>query len=143
MRFRFESAPLNFPSKRAQCVSRHCRLSRNILRRRWAWPFDAVVDLGHGDFNSQAADLCDGLQSRAGLDRPGAVRLPQEALEVWPVLRNEDVLLERVDLPVLRELFATVVGFGGGGEDFDDDPGIKDAVPLGILQVELKRTANN
>ena len=57
------------------------------------------------------------------------------------VLRDEEVVPERRDAAVVRELFAAVVRLGAVGEDLDEHDGVDDGV--GVLRVALKWAADD
>ena len=68
------------------------------------------------------------------------VNLADEVLDAGPVLRDQDVLLERRDAPVVRELLPSIVRLGGFGQDLDDQGRIDQRVLLLVVEPELEES---
>ena len=73
---------------------------------------DAFVYVGKGDVAIDAGEVTNGVHADELPQVPAAVRLAQEHFHTRLGLRDEDVLLQRLDCPVLRELEAPVVSLG-------------------------------
>jgi hypothetical protein len=54
---------------------------------------------------------------------PGVVILTEKFFDATEPLRNQYVFLERGDILVVGEFHTSVVGFGGIGKKFENDPG--------------------
>ena len=83
-----------------------------------------MVDFGERDLAIEAVERCGGVESREFGEEPRAGLLAAKDFYSRFGLRDEDVFLERFELAIAMEFQAAVLGFGGGGEDFDKDCGI-------------------
>jgi len=75
--------------------------------------------------------------------QPAAILLFGVMLYVTPVLMNDQVFAKTLDCPVKFELLATIIAFGRGRQNFDDQQRIDNAVLLvaGKLQVAANNAA--
>src|SRR4051812_18866685 len=104
-----------------------------IRRRGGRGEGDAGEDVGEVDFDLHGPEGGGGVEAGVGGgDQPTAVGLDDEGFDGRGGLGDEDVFLEGGDRAVVADLVAAVVGFGGGGEDFDDRAGVGDDVAFGV-----------
>src|SRR4051812_6078475 len=75
------------------------------------------------------------------IERPALILVPPEDLDPRLVLRDEHVLLQRGDAPVMGELLAAVVGFGAVREHLHQDYRVHDGV--GVLWISLETSADD
>ena len=69
----------------------------------------------------------------------GAILLTHKALNLWLVLRHEDVLEERLQLTVEIKFLAAVVAFRRLRKHFKDHTGIRNRVAILFVELAIRR----
>src|SRR5260221_14026268 len=77
------------------------------------------------------------LGSFHGVQYPSAVRLAGIMLEDLRLLRNQHIILERLQAPVMPEFLATVPRCRRIGKHFEDDLGVEQRVLPFIFETQL------